>query len=114
MKIKQTKTIFMLVLSLSLSCFGCSKKDNPVSATQKNTEQVTPTPLQEKVLMVVTSNDKLKDGGPAGYFLPEAIDFYRVLVLNNGYGIDVVSPKGGKAPMYDRNYFVTEFNAFLD
>lgn len=64
--------------------------------------------VRHKMLFVVTSNDTLKYGAPAGYYLPEAVDFYTIL-KKNGYDlndIDVVSPKGGMAPMYERTMYL--------
>ncbi len=61
-----------------------------------------------RVLIVVTSNDKLNDGSPAGYYFPEAVDFYAVL-KQDGYDIDdidVVSPAGGSSPMYERSMYL--------
>lgn len=63
---------------------------------------------RHKMLFVVTSNDTLKYGAPAGYYFPEAVEFYTIL-KRNGYDlndIDVVSPKGGMAPMYERTMYL--------
>lgn len=63
---------------------------------------------RKKVLMVVTSNNRLNHGSPGGYFLPEAVDFY-VVLKKYGYtldDIDIVSPKGGVAPMYQRSQYL--------
>lgn len=61
-----------------------------------------------RILMVVTSNNALNDGSPAGYYFPEAVDFYIVL-KDAGYSVDdieVVSPQGGRSPMYQRNTYL--------
>jgi putative intracellular protease/amidase len=51
----------------------------------------------KKVLFVVTSHDR-KGEKPSGYFLSEVTHPHQV-ITNAGYGIDFVSPKGGKAPL---------------
>jgi putative intracellular protease/amidase len=53
----------------------------------------------KRVLIVLTSHDKLGDTGKlTGFYLPEATHPYEVFE-NAGFEIDFVSPKGGKAPM---------------
>ena len=75
--------------------------------TISTTPEVIAPKSKKKVLVVVTSNDKLKDGHPAGYYLPEVIDFYKTL-NDSGFVMDFASPKGGLAPMYDRTYFLND------
>jgi len=54
---------------------------------------------EKKVLFVVTSHDKKgSTGKPTGFYLSEVSHVWDVLV-NAGYEIDFVSPKGGKAPV---------------
>ena len=54
---------------------------------------------KRKVLFAVTSHDKKGDTSePTGYYLSEVAHPWDVLV-NAGYEIDFVSPKGGKAPV---------------
>lgn len=68
----------------------------------------------KKILVVVTSNNRLKDGQSAGFYLPELLDFYTVL-KERGLGLDnfdVVSPKGGKAPMYQRQNYLSYYDGF--
>lgn len=71
--------------------------------------------LQEKkILVVVTSNAKLKNGQAAGYYLPELVDFYNV-IREHGLdtsNIDVISPKGGKAPMYRRSTYLNYYAGY--
>lgn len=51
----------------------------------------------KKILFVVTSDSKLGDTGkPTGYYLSEVTHPWNV--LGDDFEIDVVSPKGGKAP----------------
>lgn len=53
----------------------------------------------KKILFVVTSHDKKGNTGqPTGFYLGEVSHPYEVLTAA-GYDIDVVSPKGGKAPV---------------
>lgn len=53
----------------------------------------------KKVLFVLTSHDrKGNTGQPTGFYLPEAAHPWDVLQAA-GFGIDFVSPKGGKPPM---------------
>lgn len=53
----------------------------------------------KKILFVVTShNKKGNTGKPTGYYLSEVSHPWDVL-HNEGYEIDFVSPKGGKAPV---------------
>jgi putative intracellular protease/amidase len=51
----------------------------------------------KKVMFVLTSHDR-KGTKPSGFFLSEATHPHYVLV-NAGYQVDFVSPKGGKAPV---------------
>jgi putative intracellular protease/amidase len=50
-----------------------------------------------KILFVLTSHDR-KGTKPSGYFLSEVTHPHRVLT-KAGYGIDFISPRGGKAPL---------------
>ena len=55
--------------------------------------------MKKKILFVVTSHDKKGNTGqPTGYYLPEVTHPWDVL-HEAGYEIDIVSPKGGKAPI---------------
>lgn len=55
--------------------------------------------MKRKILFVVTSHDKKGNTGePTGFYLSEVSHPWDVLV-NAGYEIDFVSPKGGKAPV---------------
>jgi len=55
--------------------------------------------MQKKILFVVTSHDKVGNtGNPTGYYLSEVSHPWKVLI-DAGYEIDFVSPKGGKAPV---------------
>ena len=58
-----------------------------------------------RVLVVVTSAHRLPNGDLGGYYLPELLDFYEV-VNDAGIPIDIASPKGGEAPMYQRGQYV--------
>jgi putative intracellular protease/amidase len=51
----------------------------------------------KKILFVVTSHDR-KGNKPSGYYLSEVTHPHKVLV-EGGYEIDIISPKGGKAPL---------------
>lgn len=52
-----------------------------------------------KVLFVVTSHDRIeKTGKPTGFYLSEVTHPWEILV-DAGYDVDFVSPKGGKAPV---------------
>lgn len=87
---------------------SCSKEES-----SEQQPDIRPPAKSNTVLMVVTSNNQLKDGSPAGYFLPEAIDFYKVL-KSSGYQVVVASPKGGLAPMYQRNQYIMMYQNELD
>ena len=55
--------------------------------------------MQKKILFVVTNHDKMGNtGNPTGYYLSEVSHPWKVLI-DAGYEIDFVSPKGGKAPV---------------
>lgn len=55
--------------------------------------------MKKKILFVLTSHDKKGETGqPTGFYLSEASHPWSVL-KSNGFAIDFVSPKGGKAPM---------------
>ncbi|HLU64735.1 MAG TPA: type 1 glutamine amidotransferase domain-containing protein, partial [Kofleriaceae bacterium] len=52
-----------------------------------------------KVLIVVTSHDRLGDTGkPTGYYLPEVTHPYYALA-DAGLEVEIASPAGGEAPM---------------
>lgn len=54
--------------------------------------------MPKKVLFAVTSHGELGDTGkPTGYWLSEVTHPWSVVI--NKFGIDVVSPKGGKPPV---------------
>jgi len=52
---------------------------------------------RDKVLFIVTSHNKLLDGTPTGWYLPEAAHPWEVLAPH--VDIDWASPKGGAAPI---------------
>jgi putative intracellular protease/amidase/quinol monooxygenase YgiN len=55
--------------------------------------------MKKKILFVVTSHDeKGNTGEKTGFYLSEVAHPWNVL-MNSGYEIDFVSPKGGKAPV---------------
>jgi|GEM_PF-94313 len=55
--------------------------------------------MKKKILFVVTSHDqKGTTGEKTGFYLSEVAHPWNVLI-NSGYEIDFVSPKGGKAPV---------------
>ena len=55
--------------------------------------------MKEKILFVITSHEeKGNTGEKTGYFLGEVAHPWKVLV-NAGYEIDFVSPKGGESPI---------------
>lgn len=55
--------------------------------------------MNKKILFVVTSHDKKGNTGEAtGFYLSEVSHPWEILI-NAGYEIDFVSPKGGKAPV---------------
>lgn len=59
--------------------------------------------MNTKILFVVTSHDKLGETGEStGYYLGEVTHPWSVLV-DAGYEIDFVSPKGGNPPYYGAN-----------
>src|SRR5574343_1466837 len=59
--------------------------------------------MSKKVLFVVTSHDKLGETGEStGYYLGEVTHPWAVLV-DAGYEIDFVSPKGGNPSYYGAN-----------
>lgn len=99
----------LFVLLLIFAAAAC-KEDivKPIAEEQ----QPQPKPKPTKVLMVVSSNDKLKNGDPAGYFLPEAIEFYKIM-KEHGITVDVASPQGGKAPMYQRTTYINRYKNAL-
>jgi len=67
--------------------------------SRNHVEAQNPASMKGKVLFVVTSHDrKGETGEPTGFHLSEVTHPWDVLV-NAGYEIDFVSPKGGKAPV---------------
>jgi putative intracellular protease/amidase len=56
------------------------------------------TNMSKKILMIVTSHDRLGDSGrPTGIWAEELATPYR-LFQDAGYAVDIASPKGGKPP----------------
>lgn len=107
------KTLLLLAALINLIS-SCKKEQESSSETDSPTiVQPPPTTESPNVLLVVTSNDKLKDGSSAGYFLPEAIDFYKALKAA-GYQVTIASPAGGKAPMYNRMTYEFQYQTYLD
>lgn len=69
--------------------------ESVASAVNTAINAVTPS---KKILFVLTSADKLLNGKPTGWYLPEmAHPYYEC--INAGYTVDVASPAGGKAPL---------------
>jgi putative intracellular protease/amidase len=73
---------------------------------------------QKKVLMVVTSHDRLGNTGKkTGYWLEEVTHFYYRLE-QAGFAIDIVSPRGGTPPLDPRSHDENDADevnrAFLD
>lgn len=72
----------------------------------------------DKILFVVTNHGALNNGAPTGVWLEEyAVPF--MLWRDAGYEIDVVSPKGGNAPidpssMPDKGYCTEKFRDKMD
>lgn len=65
-----------------------------------NAQTIKSKKMSKKVLFVVTSHDKLGNTGEStGYYLGEVTHPWAVLV-DAGYEIDFVSPKGGNPPYY--------------
>ena len=62
----------------------------------------------KKILIVVTSNDSLLNGYSTGYFLPEVIDYHKIIANGGHFEFDIASPQGGKAPMYNERFFLTD------
>jgi putative intracellular protease/amidase len=57
----------------------------------------------KKILVVVTSNDHMgASGHKTGYWMSEVAHFHQV-VTAFGYGVDFVSPRGGKPPLDERS-----------
>ena len=55
--------------------------------------------MAKKILVILTSADKMGDTEkPIGWYLPELAHPYKALV-DAGFIIESVSPKGGKAPV---------------
>ncbi len=58
---------------------------------------------KKKALIIVTSHDKLGNTGQqTGYYLPEVTHPYLELT-KAGFEVEIVSPRGGKAPMDERS-----------
>lgn len=83
-----------------LAIVGCALflSVNQATAQSKNSLSKK-SKTMKKILFVVTSHDKKgSTGQPTGYYLGEVSHAWEVL-KNAGYGIDFVSPQGGKAPV---------------
>lgn len=69
---------------------------------------------QGRILIVVTSHDKLGDTGKkTGFYLSEVTHPHEVFV-RAGYHVDFVSPQGGAAPMTARNLNDPVNKAFVE
>jgi putative intracellular protease/amidase len=69
--------------------------------------------LPQRVLLALTSQDRLgEDGGPTGYYLPEAAHPWKVFT-DAGYEVDFVSVAGGKPPMIGHDQADVVQNDFL-
>lgn len=67
-----------------------------------------------KVLLVLTSHDRLGDTGRStGFYLPEAAHPWRELAAA-GYAVDLISPAGGKPPIDGADLDDPVQQAFLD
>ena len=90
------KKVFLTIatgLMVIASCTIFSFSNQATAQTKKLKK------MDKKVLIVVTSHDKKGNTGqPTGYYLSEVSHPWDVL-HNAGYEIDIVSPKGGKAPV---------------
>lgn len=92
-KIKYIALLAVASLSFFSSCYNKGTEQNRVQGWD---DTIT---VKKKVLFVVTSHDKKGDTGePTGYYLAEVAHPWHVL-HEAGYVIDIVSPKGGKAPV---------------
>lgn len=77
------KKLFAILLVIPLLAFGAPNQNK-----------------MHNILMVVTSHSKLGDSKKkTGYYLSEVAHPYYVFT-KNGFKVTVVSPQGGKAPMY--------------
>jgi len=65
--------------------------------------------VAKKVLMVVTSADKMTDGHPTGLWLSEFAEPYTEF-QQAGYEVTVASPRGGQAPIDERSVQNGELN----
>ena len=66
--------------------------------------------MGKKVLIVLTSEDKLGITGSAtGWYLPDLAIPYKSLI-DAGFEMDAVSPKGGKAPVVSEKVNVSYSN----
>lgn len=90
---KKVFLTFATGLMVIASCTILSFSNQATAQTKKSKK------MDKKVLIVVTSHDKKGNTGqPTGYYLSEVSHPWEVL-HNAGYEIDIVSPKGGKAPV---------------
>lgn len=74
-----------------------------LSFSQATAQPLKSKKMSKKILFVVTSHDKLGETGEStGYYLGEVTHPWAILV-DAGYEIDFVSPKGGNSPFYGAN-----------
>ena len=87
------KTLATLAVLVAVTACAATEPSQP---TYKKGDQ---TVQAKKVLIVLTSHDRLGDTGKkTGYYLPEASHPHHVFT-QAGYDVDFVSPKGGTPPM---------------
>ncbi len=66
-----------------------------------------------RILIVVTSTDRLANGKRSGYELTELSRAWWVFV-HNGYAVDIASPLGGEPPMVRDDDLIEADHAFLN
>lgn len=88
---KSLFTLFVSIFAIGLSACTIKKEHPELQNADKDSNK--------KVLFVVTSHDKVGDTGTdTGYYMSEVTHTWDVL-HEAGIEIDIVSPKGGKAPV---------------
>lgn len=94
------KNVFKNILSGFMVIAGCTIF---LGLNQATAQTLNSKKMSNKILFVVTSHDKLGETGEStGYYLGEVTHPWAVLV-DAGYEIDFVSPKGGNPPYYGAN-----------
>src|ERR1041384_6977096 len=99
---------------LALLLAGCASDGNVVTTTTPSPLAQQERPMNQRILMAVTSHDKKgSTGEPTGAYVPEMAHPFDVFT-KAGYTVDIVSVRGGQVPLDGVDRKDASVAAFLD